>query len=82
MISLAREALVHISKRADIHYTELADMMRISPYYAHLICRSLSKDEYIVMEETGKCKITPKGLNVEIRDISSEETDTTQCTTD
>ncbi len=82
MISLAREALIYISKRAETHYIELADMMRISPYYAHLICRSLSKDEYIVMDEAGKCKITPKGLNVEIRDISAEETDTTQCPTD
>ena len=77
MISLAREALVSISKKANIHYTELADIMRISPYYAHLICRSLSKDDYIVMDEAGKCKITPKGLNVEIRDTTSEKTDKT-----
>ena len=78
MISLAREALVNISKKADIHYTELADMMKISSYYAHLICRSLSKDEYITMDDTGKCKITPKGLNIEIKDISSEESETTK----
>ncbi|MHC4640127.1 MAG: hypothetical protein ACYS32_00680 [Planctomycetota bacterium] len=74
MVGLAREALVYISKRGEIHYTILADIMKISPYYAHLICRSLSKDEYIVMDDAGKCKITKKGFNTEIGDLSSEDT--------
>ena len=61
MISLAREALVNISKNEEVHYTVLADIMKISPYYAHLICRSLSKDDYIVINSDEKCEITAKG---------------------
>jgi Mn-dependent DtxR family transcriptional regulator len=61
MISLAREALVNISKNEEVHYTVLADIMKISPYYAHLICRSLSKDDYIVINSDEKCEITTKG---------------------
>jgi len=77
MVSLAREALVYISKSEEIHYTALADIMKISPYYAHLICRSLNKDEYIVMDDAGKCKITQKGLNVDTGDLSLEDTNET-----
>ncbi len=61
MLSLAREALISISKNEVLLNTALADMIKISPYYAELICKSLSKDEYIVMDSVGKCKITPKG---------------------
>lgn len=78
MVSLAREALAYISKNGEIHYTVLADIMKISPYYAHLICRSLNKDEYIVMDDAGKCKITQKGLNVDTADLSLEDADETQ----
>ena len=77
MVSLAREALAYISKREEIHYTKLADVMKISPYYAHLICRSLNKDEYILMNDDGKCKITQKGLSVDISDLSLEDTNET-----
>jgi Mn-dependent DtxR family transcriptional regulator len=77
MVSLAREALAYISKREEIHYTALADVMKISPYYAHLICRSLNKDEYIVMDDAGKCKITHKGLNVDTSDLSLEDANET-----
>ena len=61
MLSLAREALINISKKELLLNTALADMIKISPYYAELICRSLSKDEYIVIDSDGKCEITPKG---------------------
>jgi Mn-dependent DtxR family transcriptional regulator len=61
MLSLAREALINISKKEVLLNTALADMIKISPYYAELICRSLSKDEYIVIDSDGKCEITPKG---------------------
>ena len=63
MISLAKEALVNISKNGEVHYTVLANIMKISPYYAHLICRSLSKDDYIVINSDEKCDITPKGTD-------------------
>lgn len=78
MVSLAREALAYISQNEDIHYTTLANIMKISPYYAHLICRSLNKDEYIDMDDAGKCKITQKGLNVDTSDLSLEDADETQ----
>ena len=78
MVSLAREALAYISKNGEINYTVLADIMKISPYYAHLICRSLNKDEYIVMDDAGKCKITQKGLNIDTGDLSLEDADDTQ----
>jgi Mn-dependent DtxR family transcriptional regulator len=61
MLSLAREALINISKNEVILNTALADMIKISPYYAELICKSLNDDEYIVMDGDGNCKITPKG---------------------
>lgn len=61
MLSLAREALINISKKKVILNTALADMIKISPYYAELICKSLSKDEYIVIDSDGMCQITPKG---------------------
>lgn len=61
MLSLAREALINISKNEVLLNTALADMIKISPYYAKLICRSLNEDEYIIMDSDGKCKITPKG---------------------
>lgn len=61
MLSLAREVLINISKNEVLLNTTLADVIKISPYYAELICKSLSKDEYIVMDSDGKCKITPKG---------------------
>ena len=63
MVSFAREALVSISERGVIHYTRLADMMRISDYYAKLICGLLGRDNYIVIDAAGRCKITPKGKN-------------------
>ena len=63
MVSLAREALVNISERGVVHYTVLADMMRIGHYYAQLVCRSLGRDDYIVIDADGRCKITPKGKN-------------------
>ena len=63
MLSLAREALISISKKEVLLNTALADMIKISPYYAELICRSLSKDKYIVIDSDGKCEITPKGRN-------------------
>ena len=61
MVSLEQEELVNISKKEVLLNTALADMIKISPYYAELICRSLSKDEYIVIDIDGKCEITPKG---------------------
>ncbi len=63
MVGLAREALDNISQRGVVHYTRLADMMRISDYYARLICRLLDRDDYIVIYTDGRCKITPKGKN-------------------
>ena len=63
MVSFAREALVNISQRGVVHYTRLADKMRISDYYAMLICRLLGRDDYIVIDAAGRCKITPKGKN-------------------
>ena len=61
MLNLEREALINISKKKVLLNAALADMIKISPYYAELICRSLSKDEYIVIDSDGKCEITPKG---------------------
>jgi len=61
MLSLAREALINISKNEVLLNTALADMIKISPYYAELICKSLNKDEYIIMDSDGRCQITPKG---------------------
>lgn len=61
MLSLAREALINISKNEVLLNTALADMIKISPYYAELICKSLNKDEYIIMDRDGNCKITTKG---------------------
>ena len=61
MVSLAREALANISQRGVVHYTVLADMMRIGHYYARLVCRLLGRDDYIVIDAVGRCKITPKG---------------------
>jgi Mn-dependent DtxR family transcriptional regulator len=62
MLSLAREALINISEKELVHYTQLAGIMKINPHYAYTICRSLSKDEYIVIiDDVGGCKITPKG---------------------
>ncbi len=61
---MEREALAKISERGGlVHYTRLADMMRISRYYAHLICDSLGRDDYIDVDAVGRCKITPKGEN-------------------
>jgi len=61
MVNLAQEALANISKRGVVHYTVLADMMRIGHYYAQLVCRLLGRDAYIVIDAAGRCKITPKG---------------------
>lgn len=61
MVSLAQKALADISERGVVHYTVLADMMRIGYYYARLICKLLGRDDYIVMDAAGRCKITPKG---------------------
>lgn len=61
MVSLVQEELVNISKKEVLLNTALVDMIKISPYYAELIYRSLSKDEYIVIDSDGKCEITPKG---------------------
>jgi len=77
MVTLAREALANIQERGGVvHYTVLADMMRIGHYYAQLICKLLGRDDYIVVDAAGRCKITPKGkgfLNKEIlEEILSE----------
>lgn len=61
MVSPAQEALANISERGVVHYTVLADMLRIGHYYAQLVCRLLGRDNYIVIDAAGKCKITPKG---------------------
>ena len=62
MVSMEREALGKISEREGVvHYTILADMMRIGRYYAQLICESLGRDDYIDIDATGRCKVTPKG---------------------
>jgi len=62
MVSMEREALAKISERGGVvHYTVLADMMRISQYYTQLICESLGRDDYIDLDATGRCRITPKG---------------------
>lgn len=61
MVSLAQKALANISERGVVHYTVLADMMRIGHYYARLICKLLGRGDYIVMDAAGRCKITPKG---------------------
>lgn len=61
MLSLAREVLINISKKEVLINTVLADMFKISPYYAELILRSLSEDGYIVVDSDGKCEITQKG---------------------
>ena len=62
MVSLAQEALANISGRGGVvHYTVLADMLKIGHYYAWLVCRLLGRDNYIVIDAAGRCKITPKG---------------------
>lgn len=62
MVSMEREALAKIlEKGGTLHYTRLSDMMRISRYYAQLICESLGRNDYIDVDATGRCKITPKG---------------------
>lgn len=61
MLSLAREVLTKISNKEVLINTVLADIFKISPYYAELILRSLSEDGYIVVNGDGKCEITPKG---------------------
>lgn len=62
MISMEREALANISEKGEsVHYTILADIMRISRYYTQLICESLGRNDYINMDAVGRCKITPKG---------------------
>jgi len=62
MVSMEREALAKISERKGaVHYTILADMMRIGRYYAQLICESLGRDDYIDMDATGRCKVALKG---------------------
>lgn len=61
---MEREALAKISKKGGaLHYTRLADMMRISRYYTRLICESLGRNDYINFGVTGKCKIMLKGEN-------------------
>jgi predicted transcriptional regulator len=72
MASLAQEMLSKISERGTVHYTVLAYLMKISPDYAHLICRSLSKDEHIVIDDAGMCKISPKGENL-LKDKTSSD---------
>ena len=61
MVNVAREALVNISESGVVNYTALADMMNITPDYARLICRSLTKFEFIEVDPAGDCKITQKG---------------------
>ena len=62
MVSMAQEALANIWERGGaVHYTALADTMKIGRYYAQLICRLLGRDDYIVIDAAGRCKITPKG---------------------
>ncbi len=63
MVSLAWEALANISGRGVVHYTDLAGVLRIGHYYAQLICRLLGRDDYIVIDANGMCRITPKGEN-------------------
>jgi len=63
MVSMEREALAKISERGAVHYTVLADIMRISRYYTQLICESLGRDDYIDLDATGRCRITSKGKN-------------------
>jgi len=64
MVSMEREALAKISERGGVvHYTVLADIMRISRYYTQLICESLGRDDYIDLDATGRCRITSKGKN-------------------
>ncbi len=62
MVDIAREALANIWERGGVvHYTMLANEMRIGRYYAQLICKLLGRDDYIVIDAAGRCKITPKG---------------------
>lgn len=63
MVSLAWEMLVNISGRGVVHYTDLADKLRIGHYYTQLICRLLGRDNYIAIDADGMCRITPKGEN-------------------
>ena len=78
IVSLVRESLVNIlGREGAVHYYRvLADMVRIGRYYAQLICKLLGRDDYIVMDAAGRCKITLKGegfLNKEIlEEILSE----------
>lgn len=71
MVSLAQEVLANISKRGVVHYTVVADMMRIGHYYAQLVCRLLGRDDYIVIDAAGRCKITPKGKSFLKKEILS-----------
>ena len=62
MVSIAREALANIWERGGVaHYMTLADMMEIGRYYTLLICKLLNRDDYVVIDAAGWCKITPKG---------------------
>ena len=74
MVTLAREALSNIQERGGgvVHYTVLANMMRIGRYYSQLICKLLGRDDYIVMDAAGRCKITPKGEGFLNKEILSE----------
>lgn len=64
MVSMEREALAKISEKGgSVHYTILADMMKISRYYARLICDSLARNDYIDIDAVGRCRITAKGTN-------------------
>jgi len=72
MVSLAREALANISERGAVHYTVLADMLGIGHYYAQLVCRSLGRDDYIVVDTAGRCKITPKGKHFLRKEIGRD----------
>ena len=74
MVSLAQEALANISERGVVHYTVLADMLRIGHYYAQIVCRLLGRDDYIVIDAAGRCKITPKGKSFLKEEIISELT--------
>jgi len=62
MVEIAREALANIWERGGaVHCTTLADTMKIGRYYAQLVCKLLGRDDYIVMDAAGRCKITLKG---------------------
>ena len=64
MVSMEQEALAKISEKGgSVHYTILADMMKISRYYARLICDSLGRNDYVDIDTVGRCRITPKGAD-------------------